>query len=89
MIFTIKKAMQTNLKRMKQPKYVTLIGVLLMPLVFSLFVFDRLFTTALFWKDVPSMGKWMSNDKLMMIAFWRVVFVGIVYGLISFVKWIF
>jgi hypothetical protein len=74
---------------MKFNKLKTIVGILLMPLVFSLFIFDRIILTILFWSEVPSMKTWMVKDKLMMISFWRVLFVSLVYGFVQIIKLIF
>jgi hypothetical protein len=73
---------------MKAKTFKTIIGILLMPLIFSLFLMDRILMLALFWAEVPSMKTWLVKEKLMMLSFWRVLFFWVVYGIIAWIKWI-
>ena len=73
---------------MKAKNLKTIIGILLMPLIFSLFLMDRILMLALFWAEVPSMKTWLVKEKLMMLSFWRVLFFWVVYGIIAWIKWL-
>jgi len=66
----------------------TIVGIALMPVVFSLFIMDRILMIAMFWSEVPSMKTWMVKEKMHIISFWRVLFFWLVSGIIAWIKWL-
>ena len=62
------------------------IGVLLMPIMFSVFVADRLVVVPFVWLKTESLMQWLRNNSAIVESLIRVVFASVV--LLIF-KWIF
>ena len=62
------------------------IGVLLMPIMFSVFVADRLVIVPFVWIKAESLMQWLRNNSAIVESLIRVVFASVV---LLICKWIF
>ena len=62
------------------------IGVLLMPIMFSVFVADRLVVVPFVWLKTESLMQWLRNNSAIVESVIRVVFALVIYLLLN---WIF
>jgi hypothetical protein len=62
------------------------IGVLLMPIMFSVFVADRLVVVPFVWLKTDTLLNWLRNNSAMVESFIRVCFALVIYLLLN---WIF
>ena len=63
-----------------------IVGIVLMPIMFSVFIADRLVVVPLLWLKTDTLLNWLRNNSAMVESFIRVVFALIVYLLFN---WIF
>ncbi len=66
----------------------TILGIILLPLVFALFMADRIILLVLFWVDAPSMGSWIAKEKLWAMSIIRVLITGLLFSLFAFINWL-
>ena len=63
-----------------------IVGIVLMPIMFSVFIADRLVVVPLLWLKTDTLLNWLRNNSAMVESFIRVMFALIVYLLFN---WIF
>lgn len=63
-----------------------IVGVLLMPIMFSVFIADRLVVVPLLWLKTDTLLNWLRNNSAMVESFIRVCFALVIYLLLN---WIF
>lgn len=71
-----------NLK--KSLKFI--VGIVLMPIMFSVFIADRLVVVPLLWLKTDTLLNWLRNNSAMVESFIRVMFALVIYLLLN---WIF
>lgn len=71
-----------NLK--KSLKFI--VGIVLMPIMFSVFIADRLVVVPLLWLKTDTLLNWLRNNGAMVESFIRVGFALVIYLLLN---WIF
>lgn len=63
-----------------------IVGVVLMPIMFSVFIADRLVVVPLLWLKTDTLLNWLRNNSAMVESFIRVMFALVIYLLLN---WIF
>lgn len=63
-----------------------IIGIVLMPIMFSVFIADRLVVVPLLWLKTDTLLNWLRNNSAMVESFIRVMFALVIYLLLN---WIF
>lgn len=76
------------MENIKINKWKLVVGIILTPLTFVLFLADRF--VLVFMPHIPMVGitKWFDNTKLMGQSLLRVGTIGIIIGIIGLLKWI-
>lgn len=68
-------------QRIKNKFLLTLFGAVMALVAFPIFIADRFFMAFLPWIPLPTIKQFYSSEKLVVISLFRVVLVGILYGL--------
>lgn len=63
-----------------------IVGIVLMPIMFSVFIADRLVVVPLLWLKTDTLLNWLRNNSAMVESFIRVMFALVIYLLLN---WIF
>ena len=63
-----------------------IVGIVLMPIMFSVFIADRLIVVPLLWLKTDTLLNWLRNNSAMVESFIRVMFALVIYLLLN---WIF
>ena len=63
-----------------------IVGIVLMPIMFSVFIADRLVVVPLLWLKTDTLLNWLRNNSAMVESFIRVGFALVIYLLLN---WIF
>ena len=63
-----------------------IVGIVLMPIMFSVFIADRLVVVPLLWLKTDTLLNWLRNNSAMVESFIRVMFALAIYLLLN---WIF
>ena len=63
-----------------------IVGIVLMPIMFSVFIADRLVLVPLLWLKTDTLLNWLRNNSAMVESFIRVMFALVIYLLLN---WIF
>jgi hypothetical protein len=68
--------------RIKNKFVLTLFGALMAILILPIFITDRVFMAFLPWIPLPTIKQFYKNEKLVVISLFRVLMVGILFGLV-------
>ncbi len=63
-----------------------IVGIVLMPIMLSVFIADRLVVVPLLWLKTDTLLNWLRNNSAMVESFIRVMFALVIYLLLN---WIF
>ena len=63
-----------------------IVGIVLMPIMFSVFIADRIVVVPLLWLKTDTLLNWLRNNSAMVESFIRVMFALVIYLLLN---WIF
>ena len=70
----------------KRSKKSVFIGILLLPILTSLFIIDRAICTFLFWIVTPAYRDFMTDWKQFMLSMYRIVFISALYTVFLLIK---
>ena len=59
------------------------VGVILTPILLTIFILDRLIMSFLFWTKFDNLNKWLENHEGILISIIRVIVVLAIYSLIK------
>jgi len=59
------------------------VGVILTPILLTIFILDRLIMSFLFWTKFDNLNKWLENHEGILISIIRVIVVLAIYTLIN------
>lgn len=63
-------------------------GIVLIPIIFILFMIDRVILMILFWQDSPSIFNYYNKRDQIMMALYRFAGVLALLGIVQLLKWI-